>query len=649
MNIKIPSIVFNLILFLLGIVSGFAQHDTSHQLPVFTINENRISRFSCGLHVEKLDSLQLRSAGCSSIGDVLANTTSSYVKSMGPGSLSAFSMRGCSVYQTAIVWNGIDIRAPGAGMIDITLIPASFFETVEILHGGASSLSGSGVIGGSLILENHPEFKPDKVVVAGITFANFGGNNQQLSVKWSGEKYYTSTTAFRQFSLNNFQYNYANETRKNLHGMQEQKGIMQNVQIKNGNSQSYGYSLWLQESDREIAPSMTSSDNNASRNDASFRFLPSFRFLKGKNSFQLKGSFLYDFLRYREIPGDSIVLINSVITNNSLSAEAEYNHVFVNGIHIGSGINAQLISVDVNSNGGLNKQLQSAGFIDARKEWKSKWIVSLSVRHQIVEGYHSFVSPSVGVEGNVLKKLRFRSNFSRNYRIPSLNDRFWQPGGNQDLLPEISINAESGLDYLFDLSELARLGIHSTVFISDISNWISWMPGTNFWSVQNIQHVINRGVESSLELNSRIQNIRYRIKGNYTFVRSTYQNEILKNDLNSGKQLIYVPTHRFSGQLSLTYKLYSLIYQHGYTGRTYVTSDNVEFLPVYDLANVSFSSDLPQYKRISINIHIEIMNIWNKEYQVVQYYPMPGRWMKGGLVIKWLKPARNAAFAGSYL
>ena len=38
-----------------------------------------------------------------------------------------------------------------------------------------------------------------------------------------------------------------------------------------------------------------------------------------------------------------------------------------------------------------------------------------------------------------------RVNFSRNFRAPTLNERYWQPGGNPDLEPEESYNIEAGI------------------------------------------------------------------------------------------------------------------------------------------------------------------------------------------------------------
>ena len=623
-------------LFLLLSVHRLYGQDTArsiHQLPVFTIKENRINRYSCGLLLQKIDSLGLQSGTSSTMGDILSQSTTGFVKTMGPGSLSSFSLRGSSVYQTAVLWNGVDIRAPGAGMIDLTLIPGGFFESVELLHGGAGALCGNGVIGGSLVLTNEPDFKPAAELAAGAGWSSFHGNDQHFRVKWSSSGTYFSTAVYKRYSLNNFKYRLGSSKAINEHARTEQQGLMQTLQRKFSESCQGGYSLWLEQADRQIAPSMTSADHGASRDDFALRFLPSFRFTRAKGMFSVKAGLLRDYLRYIEKPGDSILLLDSKIMNTVLTAESEYSARLGRGCSLGTGVNLQSLSADIGSNGGKNRQVQSAILIDFRKEWKSRWVISLNLRQQFTEGYSPVPAPSAGVEG-YLGNVHLRSNVSQNYRLPSLNDRFWQPGSNQDLRPEISRNAEAGFDYSTDFGPVYTASLHATAFLSEVTDWIAWVPGSSYWTVQNIQKVVNRGTECSFGFSAHYSHARVMMSGSYTFVRSTYEKELYPGDLSYGKQLMYNPKHRFTGNVGLQYKALNVNYQHGYTGRTYTRSDNSDFLPVYDIANVSATFVLPAWKGISARLQAEILNLWDKNYQVVAYYPMPGRWFKGGIVLK---------------
>ena len=627
------------VLMWLVIPKGIAQTtiDSIHQLPVFTVHENRINRYACGLLIEKIDSTYLQPGSTGSFADVLSLSTVSYIKTTGPGSLTSFSLRGSSVQQTSILWNGMDIRAPGAGMIDLALIPGGFFESVEILHGGAGAICGNGVIGGSLLLNTNPDFTPKQELEFGMNLSSFHGNAQHLHIKWSSGKHYLSTAVFRSYSLNNFKYNLGAASGVNKHARADQKGILQSFHYKFTNKLFAGYSIWIQGTDREIAPSIMSSDYSASREDVSVRFLPTLQITRNHSVFQLKGGLLHDYLHYLETPGDTIRLLDSRITNDILSCETEYSLKMTKGYSFSTGANIQSLSADIGKNGGKNTQLQSAFVLNFRKEWTTKWILSMNLRHQMTEGYKAVPAPSLGLEWN-FSRLRIRANTSRNFRVPSLNDRFWQPGSNKDLKPEISFNTEAGLDYSQILAPSFQTSIHTTAFRSDVNDWIAWVPGISYWTVQNIQRVVNRGIETNIEFRRQSPGKAFWLSCSYTFTRSTYEKELYPGDLTFRKQLIYNPSHRFAGVLGMQIKSFTLYYQHGYTGRTYVSSDNTDFLPVYDVANLTTSVDLKIIKMATVKLRVEIMNLWEKDYQVVAYYPMPGRWIRAGLTIKFNIP-----------
>ena len=56
----------------------------------------------------------------------------------------------------------------------------------------------------------------------------------------------------------------------------------------------------------------------------------------------------------------------------------------------------------------------------------------------------------LGTEVYVLRneknKLTIRAQVARGYRVPTLNDRYWIPGGNPDVVPEDAIHFEGGAE-----------------------------------------------------------------------------------------------------------------------------------------------------------------------------------------------------------
>ena len=62
-------------------------------------------------------------------------------------------------------------------------------------------------------------------------------------------------------------------------------------------------------------------------------------------------------------------------------------------------------------------------------------------------------------------------NFSRNFRIPTFNDLYWETGGNPDLKPESSYQAEVGNVFTYK-----KFTLSETVYFIKIDDLIRWVP-----------------------------------------------------------------------------------------------------------------------------------------------------------------------------
>lgn len=79
---------------------------------------------------------------------------------------------------------------------------------------------------------------------------------------------------------------------------------------------------------------------------------------------------------------------------------------------------------------------------------------------------------------------------SRNYRFPTLNDLYFQPGGNPDLQPEHGFTYDGGVSFAF--AKEGRYAVHgeATWFDSYIDDWILWIPlggKQDFWTPKNLK------------------------------------------------------------------------------------------------------------------------------------------------------------------
>src|SRR5207302_2019189 len=87
--------------------------------------------------------------------------------------------------------------------------------------------------------------------------------------------------------------------------------------------------------------------------------------------------------------------------------------------------------------------------------------LTLNLRQPVVSGFSAPFLPYLGAEYSIIKnlatELKIRGSISKNYRVPTLNDRYWQNAGDKNLLPETSHAGEFGLTYKYKTFEIVNI------------------------------------------------------------------------------------------------------------------------------------------------------------------------------------------------
>ena len=226
-------------------------------------------------------------------------------------------------------------------------------------------------------------------------------------------------------------------------------------------------------------------------------------------------------------------------------------------------------------------------------------------------------------------ELLLKGNVSKNYHQPSLNDLYWQPGGNPDLLPEQGYSMEGGLEYRKVFSG-GQLRTELIFYRSLINNWIIWIPSfKGYWEPSNISRVLSKGLEYSMGLQGNFWKIRYNISGAYAWTNSVnYGDPIVWGDDAYGKQLVYIPLHSGNVHMSFSYGKYFLTYQYNAYSERYTTSSNDfsrrDRLYPYFMNDIAAGRDF-RLEKVAFTIQVKVYNLFNETYHSILYRPMPGR------------------------
>lgn len=235
---------------------------------------------------------------------------------------------------------------------------------------------------------------------------------------------------------------------------------------------------------------------------------------------------------------------------------------------------------------------------------------------------------SVSIKPFTNEEFRIRMFYKNIFRLPSFNDLYYGETGNRDLLPEKTTQYNVGITYGKEINKFfSSVSVTVDAYYNKVSNKIIATPTKNIfvWSMVNLGEVDIKGVDATLRMNLQPwENIGLNLSGNYTYQRALDVTD------SSGKtyknQIAYTPRTSGSGQASLEMPWINLSYSFLFSGKRYVLGQNLaeNRLEGYSDHSVSVSREF-RIKGIKTLLSLEVLNLANKNYEIVRNFPMPGR------------------------
>jgi len=622
--VKKSHIVFVIFLCLWLGETVYAQDTNLVSLNEATISENRYSNYQIGYKQSRPDSLIKNLFNGANLSDLFAYSNSFFVKSYGTNGIASTSIRGGNASQSVINWNGFNINSPMLGQSDLSILPGFLFDDVSILYGGAASLNGSGAMGGSVMLKNESGFNKGMNIKVFSDFASYNCSRNGIAFQLSKAKFTNNTKLYFNKGKNNFLYgdsiNGVYSTQHQLHNKLQQLGLMQENQFLINKRNKLSFNLWLQNSDKQLPANTTEKTSRASQEDQFARTTLAWQYTREKYTLFVRSALFMDGLNYT----DSASAIYSQNKSTSIINEIE-NKITIN--------KQQLIDFGINQTyqkGNCSAFLKSINRYAAFASWqftnKTKWLsAKADVRQELIpsKAFHPFTF-NTSVELKPLSYLTLYANGGKLFRLPTLNDWYWTPGGNPDLKPEEGYTYEIGSAFNKQI-KTTQIKFSVSYFQRNIKNWIVWLPGaSNVWTPMNLLFVKSKGIETESSITHQYKKLKMCLMLNTNYITSNNQKPLNENDESVGKQLIYTPMYSGSGTAIINYSNISFVYNASYTGYRYTSTDNYEYLNPYYLHNVSIAYKL-KAKKTDFVLYAKCNNLLNTHYQAVRNNAMPLR------------------------
>lgn len=655
------------VIFILAVIAVFAA-PAQESLRTLTVTSRAPLR-ETALGRTLIDSAALAESPALSLADVLAYNTSVFVKSYGRATLSTVSFRGTAPSHTRVSWNGLDISSPMLGSTDFSTIPSYLIDRASLLHGSSSLTESAGGLGGAVRLSTTPRREQGwhAQYVQGI--GSFSTFDEYLRVAWSGGPWQTSTRLVYSSSPNDFKYrnhdkkeniyddnhniigSYYPEER-NRSGAFKDFHALQQVYYDTRSYGRIGLNLWYTSSDRDL-PLLTTdySDDTEFENRQRNQTL---RATLGweRTGMHTKWSATTGYIHtwtaydYRRDPGNGILatLTRSRSSVNTLMARGSFDWFPTDRLMATAGITAYHNSVnsydgDVTAADGTMTRIgydrrRADISMMATLRWRPVQRVGLQavLRGDIDGDRHTPVIPALMADAVIWPAINLtaKGSLSRNYRVPSLNDLYYMPGGNPDLRDERGWTYDLGLSAEWGRDGAVRLAASAGWFDSRIDDWILWLPTVKgFFSPRNIRRVHAYGVETEASAAVRLgRGWTVDATVNWSWTPSVNHGDpVSPADQSVGKQLPYIPRQSASATVRVNYRSWSLLYKWCYYSERFTMSSNSPSLtgrlPKYYMSNVSVERTF-DVGPAKLSCKLAVNNLFDEEYLSVLARPMPG-------------------------
>jgi iron complex outermembrane receptor protein len=563
--------------------------------------------------------------------DLLAKQSPIHLKNYGPGLLATPTFRGGDANHTQVLWNGFPINSPMLGTMDLNTLSGNQFNRIQLLGGNASNLFSTGGLGGSIALQQAPSFDQGySHAYSGIgsfrqSFA--GGQTNLPFTIGKVPAVFGFTSAFNE-SENAFPFVDISEPEQPQRILESASFGRTNVSTQFGIAPTSGTRVqaiyWYNSMDRWIPAPINTQSGGANQLDEVHRAM-----LEGawnpSNSLSLAISSFYEQNSNRYVD-TNIQLDNDNRYQQfqqqlrfawnkdglpSITGNLRHQYILANSENYSDQQAAQGISAVV-----------KAGY----RLWKRRIQLEAGYRFEQFMTNQALL-PFGGMQ------LRYAANApwalfisaSETARFPTINERFWNPGGNPDLSAERAENYEGGLQYESNGNRAAI-----TFYQVNYQDRIRWLPYGTLFTPTNVNEARTQGVEASAQWVVRWSQRSLRFHVNATQLNAVGRNE--PND--EWQRLSFIPNRSANTWIEYQQRKWSIRYAVQYMGRRFITNDESAYMPHFFLQDLGIQySHLLQGIRWTWSFGVENMADWN--YQVMPWRPMPSRMLTVQFNVSW--------------
>ncbi len=643
--------------------------------------------FSLESPAQALDRRALQQLNVLSVGDAARYFSGVLVKDYGGvGGLKTISVRSLGASSTGILYDGIPVSDVQTGQVDLSHYSNTFLQSIDLYQGqpAGSLLPARAYASASLLAIRTMETEADdnglkdarardqqtgdhetdqqaeheadhnnhrKSVQASIQTGSFGLLQSALGARFNLPRHLIlSVTADGLHSNGNYPYRIVNgrqtehRTRNNAATGSLQSEI--NLSKQFADHSSVEFKTWGYASDRDLPGSIIFFNDHSEqslRNRIFFTQARYRRLLGSSTAMSISAKWNHDYTHYRD-PSflNNAGGLDQQYTQHELYGSATIDHRFTKALLISVAGDVSHATLNSNTTNFDKPSRLSTWSNLALRYDDSTWQVNAStlwthVHDHLPSGgasdHRDEVSPGIAVSRrlNTDGHFKARASYKHVFRMPTFNDLYYHFIGNVDLRPELSRQFNAGLVYQESFTGLVR---HAEIsvdgYYNRIHDKIVAVPGQNLfaWTMLNLGTVRIIGVDVTAALAGRFSEATtWNARINYTWQQAQDLTDARSSRYKD--RIPYTPDHSGSALLAITYRQWTSGSSMLFSGTRYTLGENSPTNQLDGWATFDvFLARGFNWRSIHLNARAELDNLADQRYEVVRYYPMPGRSFK---------------------
>jgi vitamin B12 transporter len=581
-------------------------------------------------------------SGAATVGEALRMAPGVMVREQGAGGSQTVTIRGSDSDEVLVMLDDIRLNTSNTSTVDLSRIPASIVERIEVIKGGNSAQYGAGAMAGVVVIRTRSHLSPvEPRASLRTTLGSFGRRDSGANLgfqrgAFTGMGYYD-----RQDITGNFSYTppYESETTPRRNNDLLSHNLFGKM-VWSGNALTANISGQYTRSRRGLpgfVPNITPLARSRDR----------MALLSGKMYYRMNSTLSLDTrLNYQQVsdidthkPDGNVATVLPPYHTKTTSASTEmeigldWHHGDTHQLrgawqYRRDRMNGRDILRPQYAIGRHTRPWQS-GMLHYTQEQSLPWLMEVlvmqaSLRYEHSDQMTNRLTPKAGLafsRGGILN-VQIRGNVGQSWRMPDFYDLYFEgyrTRGNPELLPERGTDLDGGLT--LSLNRWGRWETGATWFRNrrrDIIQWRQTWDGV--FTPVNVPKASIDGGEFSVAWTDPHDALSLGI--NYLYSATINRTGERTTD---GKWLTNRPRHNLQWHARWRTTRWFCELRERILGKRYVTEANTVALPGHAVmdATVGYRCTLPQ--GLHLTARLTGQNLFNKDMQILEGAPLPGR------------------------